>query len=130
MTQHVILPYPPSTNRLWRNGSGRTYQTAEAKAFKGLAAIQAKRAGLEMRTGPVELIVILHPKKPKRDTGRPVRCMDLDNALKAAQDALQGIAYVNDSQIVSIRAIKGDPVPCGALSVEVRAVKKCLMGAF
>jgi crossover junction endodeoxyribonuclease RusA len=120
---HLILPYPPSTNRMWRIGNGRAYQSAEAKAFKALAAIQAKRAKLELRTGPVEIIVILHPKKPKRPSARPVRCQDLDNVLKVAIDALQGIAYVNDSQIVSIRATKGDPVPCGALSVEVRAPK-------
>jgi crossover junction endodeoxyribonuclease RusA len=118
---HIILPYPPSTNRLWRTGHGRTYQSAEAKAFKALAAIQAKRAGMELREGPVQLLVILHPKKPKRQSGRPVRCIDLSNSIKVVEDALQGIGYVNDSQVVSIRAKKGEPVPCGALSIEVRA---------
>lgn len=127
---HVILPYPPSTNRLWRRGVGRTYESPEAKAFKGLAAIQAKRANLELRTGPVELILILHPKKTKRPSARPTRCIDLDNALKVACDALQGIAYVNDSQVVSIRARKGEPVPCGALSVEVRVSREWLLDAL
>jgi len=85
-----------------------------------VAKAQAGKARMELRTGMVELIVILHPKQRKRETAKPVRCMDLDNCLKVAIDALQGIAYTNDSQIMRIVAQKGQPVPCGALSIEVR----------
>jgi crossover junction endodeoxyribonuclease RusA len=118
---HIILPYPPSANRLWRNARGRMIPSAEAVAFKGLAGIQAARARMPLRDGPVQVCVILHPKKPKRPGKGEVRSIDLDNALKAALDALQGIAYTNDRQIQRIVATRGEPVPSGALSVEVSA---------
>jgi crossover junction endodeoxyribonuclease RusA len=117
---HLTLPYPPSCNRLWRVTSRGTYPTAEAAAFKAEAGWLAKAAGLKLMEGPIKLTVILHPKQPKRyKPGEPIRCLDLDNALKATIDALQGIAYLNDSQIVDIRALKGEPIPGGGLSVEV-----------
>jgi crossover junction endodeoxyribonuclease RusA len=50
-----------------------------------------------------------------------VRCIDLDNGLKVAVDALQGVAYANDSQLVGISIRRGEPVPGGALVVSVGA---------
>jgi len=37
---------------------------------------------------------------------RPTTRPDADNCIKAALDALEGVAYQNDSQIVSLRAEK------------------------
>jgi len=119
---HIILPYPPSANRLWRVFGGRVVPSPHATAYKATAAVLARQARLPLRSGPVELILIIHPKARKRETGRPHRCLDTSNAIKCVEDALQGVAYINDSQVVSISAKRGDPVPQGALSVEVRAV--------
>ena len=119
---HITLPYPPSANRLWRVTSRGTYRTATAEAFKGIAGWRAKAAGMKLLEGEIRITVILHPKQPKRPSPRTIRCLDLDNALKAALDALQGIAYENDSQIVEIRALKGEPIPGGGLSIEVQKV--------
>ncbi|EPI5870320.1 RusA family crossover junction endodeoxyribonuclease, partial [Neisseria gonorrhoeae] len=45
---------------------------------------------------------------------------DLDNALKVALDALQGVAYHNDRQVRRIAADYADePVTGGGLAVEV-----------
>jgi crossover junction endodeoxyribonuclease RusA len=121
---HVLLPYPPSANRLWRVFRGRVVSSAIATAYKATAAVLARKAGMRLSTGPVELVVIVHPKARKRETGKPHRCIDTSNALKCAEDALQGVGYVNDSQVVSIRARRGDPVPQGALSVEVRRAEQ------
>ncbi|EMS1813588.1 RusA family crossover junction endodeoxyribonuclease, partial [Neisseria gonorrhoeae] len=46
--------------------------------------------------------------------------IDLDNALKVALDALQGVAYHNDRQVRRIAAdYAGEPVAGGGLAVEV-----------
>lgn len=119
---HVILPYPPSTNRLWRVFRGRMVLSPQASAYKATAARLAIAAGMPLRSCPVELVLIVHPKARKRETARPARCIDTSNAIKCVEDALQGVGYINDSQVVSIKATRGEPVPHGALSVEVRAV--------
>jgi Holliday junction resolvase RusA-like endonuclease len=56
------------------------------------------------------------------------RC-DIDNLVKAVQDALNGIAYVDDAQIVSLVAVKavspGDP----RTEVEIATVAEHLAAA-
>ena len=49
----------------------------------------------------------LKPVAPTRPTGKP----DLDKMLRAVKDALEGVVYRNDSQIVDVAARKvyGDP---------------------
>jgi len=44
----------------------------------------------------------LKPSAPKEHTGKP----DLDNMVKAIKDALKGIVWVDDSQVVSMWAYK------------------------
>ena len=43
--------------------------------------------------------------------------LDLDNCIKVALDALIGIAYEDDSQVVRLTAEIGEPVEGGGLSV-------------
>lgn len=116
------LPYPISVNRYWRNFRGRSVVSAEARKYKADVAVLARQAGLQgVLLGPVVLVAVLHPKKPQRAGKGPARCIDLDNAMKVAIDALQGVAYVNDSQLVGISIRRGEPVPGGALVVSVSA---------
>ena len=44
------------------------------------------------------------------------------HALKAALDALNGVAYGDDRQIVETTTRLGDPMPDGALTICVEAV--------
>jgi crossover junction endodeoxyribonuclease RusA len=118
----LILPYPPSTNRMWRLARGRMVVSEEAKAYKRLAFVAAHQSGLVgpgegPGVGDVAVCVVLHPVAPKKASKAKVRCIDTDNALKIALDALQGIAYANDSQVVEISAKRGEPVEGGALVV-------------
>jgi crossover junction endodeoxyribonuclease RusA len=91
------LPYPPSANAYWRSivvhGRGRVVVSREAKAFK--KAVSAALAGLSPLTGPVHLVANFY---------RPRKRGDLDNLLKVTCDALKGIAYHDDDQIVKITA--------------------------
>jgi crossover junction endodeoxyribonuclease RusA len=103
--------------------------SAEAKAYKAHVLALARLNGIsDPTTAPVALALILHPVAPKdwhkREKTDPhgftVRCMDLDNALKVGIDALQGVAMMDDSQVVDISIGRGLPVQDGALVVTWR----------
>lgn len=62
------------------------------------------------RTVPVELrldFVMPRPSSaPKRSTPPAIRMPDLDKLIRAVGDALTGIAWADDAQVVGIRATK------------------------
>lgn len=117
----IKLGYPPSVNRVWRHGkNGVVYQPASVKAWKRNAALCAQAAGVELLSSAVRLVVTLHPKRTKAGEAYKRR-LDLDNALKAALDALNGIAFADDSQVVDMRVTLGEAVTDGGLTVCVGA---------
>lgn len=89
------LPYPPSVNRLYRVIRGRMVMSDEARAYKALAGLLARQQGVEVLCGAVSVTISVF---------RPRRAGDLDNTLKATLDALNGIAYEDDSQITELHA--------------------------
>jgi crossover junction endodeoxyribonuclease RusA len=113
------LPYPPSTNRVWRTANGRTYRDPRANAYAKEVWSIAKARGMKPITGPVRIIVQLFPQAPKRDVGRPTRCIDLDNALKVVLDSLNGLAWQDDAQVTTIIARKMSPIQQAQVCVEV-----------
>ena len=96
-----VLPLPPATNNLYTNGRGhgKRVLTTEARLWKqhaGLAACAAAcEQGWSITTGPVEVGVHLVLKHDR----------DVDN-LKALLDALSGVLYRDDRQIVRLVATK------------------------
>lgn len=114
----MLLPYPISTNRYWRNVRGRMIRSKEATAYKQLAGWTAKACGVRETKNPVEMHIKLHPKTTKAGLASKT-CIDLDNALKVAIDALNGIAYVDDKQVVKIIAEVSTPLTDGGLTVMV-----------
>lgn len=124
----VLVPYPPSLNRAYRNFRGRMVKSVAAERYFTVVAALAKKSGIELHNGPVAVDVWLHPPKPKDWEKRlkkdpnavlTVQRVDLDNALKVCLDSLQGVAYDNDKQITSLLVRLGDPVPFGAMAVDV-----------
>lgn len=99
LTEPLVLPYPPSLNRLYRTVRGRPILSREAREYR--AAVQRQLAGIGFRaTGsPVALSVALY---------RPRKSGDADNALKALLDALNGLLWADDSQIVEIHLWRRD----------------------
>lgn len=108
---------------LTQAGARRIFMTQYADpATEAIEKVIKQAAGLMMRgrppsARPLSLLVHAFREIPKswsaRDkekalnhailpTGRP----DGDNYLKAAQDALNGVAYIDDSQIIDARVIK------------------------
>lgn len=119
MSVIVVLPYPPSTNRYLRHTGRGTYRTGEADRYREAAGWLAKAAGARLETGPVELSIMLHPRLTLKGKASKTR-LDLDNALKVAIDALQGVAYANDNQVQRIVLEYGAPISGGALTVEIK----------
>lgn len=93
---YLKLPEPPSANRWWRKWNNRMVLSKEARDYKVMVAGKAKYRPL---TGDVGIQVTW---TRKRKSG------DLDKRLGVLLDALQGVAYVNDSQITRIEASRCD----------------------
>lgn len=98
--QHVRLPYPPLLNHLYRRAArGGMYMTAEAVAWKDEAGWRAREAGIEKLTGPVAVELQVY---------RPRRVGDVDATTKVMLDAMNGIAWDDDSQVVELHVYRHD----------------------
>jgi crossover junction endodeoxyribonuclease RusA len=115
------LPYPVSANRYWRRSGRFTHVSAEAKAYKRAVALAALYAKLTVLDGPVRVSIALQPKLTLKGKANRTR-IDLDNCIKVTLDALNGVAYLDDSQVVAITAHIASPVACGGLMVIVERV--------
>lgn len=119
------LPYPVSANVYWRHiTTGRRVMVIvsdKAKAFRRDVDIACRAARIsEPFIGPVSVDVTLHPRLRKRG-GASNMVMDLDNALKVLFDALQGHAFIRDSQVRRLHAEYGEAVEDGGVTVLVDA---------
>ncbi len=102
----LLLPEPPSANRYWRHAKGRTYLAPEATAYR-LAVKMAyyklvKRTKIFLPDGMVNVHLWWN---------RGRKSGDLDNRIKQVLDALEGLAYASDSQVVEIHAYRHDARP-------------------
>ena len=90
-------PVPQPRPRIFRNGG--VGEDPRATRQKQATIMAARRAKVPRLTGEVELSLVYFRANHRR--------VDLDNLAKLTQDALTGIAYLDDSQIVSLHASKG-----------------------
>lgn len=113
----LALPYPVSANRYWRTFRNRTVRSTEANAYRRSVLEAAVAAGVQpILSRGVCVSLVLRPKLTRRGEASKVR-LDLDNCIKVALDALIGIAYEDDSQVVKLAAEIGEPTEGGGLSV-------------
>lgn len=98
------LPYPISINRAYKVAGGRMVMSDEARAFKEEAAWLAWMQSM----GDAVALPLCGPVVVTLDVFRPFRRGDLDNAIKLTLDALNGIAYADDSQITELHAFRHD----------------------
>lgn len=112
----LSLPEPPSSNRYWRHARGRTYLSADALAYREtVSAKYAASCTLDAVAFPDEPIVVCFTWYRGRRAG------DLDNRVKQLLDALQGLAYTDDAQIVELHAYREDAPRRGRLDVTMYA---------
>lgn len=96
---------PPETVRMERRIRG-AFEREYGRRFA------AHRGPVEITVFSTRELAMSNPKfwAGRSDTGKP----DDDNLLKIVQDALNGVAYVDDSQITSGREVKMPRVPHGS----------------
>ena len=130
----IYIPGPPiaqSRPRFARIGSHvRAYDASPSRDYKSwikCCAIDAMKAsGLSMfqRDIPLEMTVDISLQRPKTLPKRvihPTKKPDSSNVLKGVEDALEGIAYEADQQIVYTRVKKRYGVP--GVTVDIRQVE-------
>ncbi len=97
----LTLPYPPSVNALYAwTRNGRALKPAHVE-FRVLVRLAVREAygDVELLEGPVTV---------HADAYRPRRRGDLDNVLKALLDALNGVVWRDDEQVVGLSANRFD----------------------
>jgi Holliday junction resolvase RusA-like endonuclease len=114
-----IDPVPKGRPRFSR---GKVYTPPKTKEFEKLVR---KMASEQYRNGPLRdavsmtvVFIIKKPKSVKREY--PTVKSDLDNYIKSLCDALNGIAFVDDSQIIEINASKKYG-PVGGIFVDIES---------
>jgi Holliday junction resolvase RusA-like endonuclease len=108
-------PVPQARPRFFVRDNGfkrfvGAYDPAKCKTFKEVIAWHAKIKAMECGlrrpvTGPISISLIFQMGRNGKEvyhTKRP----DLDNLAKAVKDALRGIIYQDDSQIVEAHLFK------------------------
>jgi crossover junction endodeoxyribonuclease RusA len=123
----IRLPYPVSANKYWRTmvmkGRAVTYVSSEARSYKQAVAWIAIAAGVRPVHEHVALKIVLHPKTTKHGEASKI-CLDLDNSIKVTCDALNGIAYNDDSQVKRIEAEYGEAIKDGGMTVTISNHKR------
>lgn len=95
----IILPWPPSVNRYWRNLRGRTLISEAGRLYRSLVVQEALVARHRTFDGPLTVTIAAYLPDSRR--------RDVDNMLKAPLDAMQHAGwYADDSQIVDLRIRK------------------------
>lgn len=110
----LILPYPPSVNALYATFRGRRITSAKGRRFKSDVAILARRQGAKVLFGDLSVTFRVF---------RPKRCGDLDNRLKISQDALKGICFEDDKQIIEIHAFRYDDKANPRIEIDIKKVE-------
>lgn len=93
------LPFPPTGNTYWRHFRGRVVVSTEARKYRQGIKLRALTAGVKPLAGPVCVNVTVY---------RPRQIGDLDNSLKVLLDALRGVAFEDDKQVVELHALRLD----------------------
>lgn len=102
------------------NGRARMYTPAKTKSYEDRIKLEAAVAmqGQSLMSGPVRVEVDMCFKVPgswsnmkKHDAVelsriRPTKKPDVDNVLKAVCDAMNGVVYEDDAQVVEVRMSK------------------------
>lgn len=104
--------YTNQRGRVW------AYDPQKSRNYKQYVRVIAKLAGInEPKLGPIKLSVQFYRSIPQTwtkkkqklaadGTLKPTTKPDLDNLIKAVQDALNGIAYADDRQIIEMHISK------------------------
>lgn len=120
----IRLPLPPSANTRFGVSGGRKILTVEARAWKKAAQwdVFAQVRGIKglPHKGRCKVTLTIHARA-KKDGHASRVMMDRDNASKSPLDALNGLVYLDDSQIAPLIVwANGEPLPGGGITLVVK----------
>ena len=100
----TILEEPQGKGRPRFTRRGHAYTPDKTRDYERFVAMQYHGAKFE---GALRVTIVAHFKKPMRKVGGyPTKRPDADNIAKAILDALNGIAWKDDNQVVQLVVIK------------------------
>jgi len=129
-TFHVAgVPAPQGSKNAYRRGNKVVLVESSKKVKPWRAAVANAATIAYLRTepidGPVSVeveFILPRPKSLLKRVKHMVKRPDIDKLLRSTNDALTGIAYQDDSRIVSISAVKRyarpDEFPGAVIKVE------------
>jgi Holliday junction resolvase RusA-like endonuclease len=89
------------------NGHILHSQGSALAVWRSTIALSARFAGAKPVEGPIGIEITFRVRRPKTVKREfPSVAPDLDKYIRACLDALTGICYVDDSQVVDIRSRK------------------------
>ena len=109
------IPFPPTTNHIWKSSGKRRYLSSEYVAFKGLVDYIVKRERIP-KFGDKRMAVAIELCAPNR------RRVDIDNRVKAVLDAFtESHVWDDDSQVDQLHVKRGTIVKggCAVVTLEV-----------
>lgn len=99
-----MLPVPPSANRWHRVVNGRPILSREAREYTKHVTLLALSQKVRKISAPTEIVVAIEWYRARKSG-------DVDKRGAVLLDALQGIAFDNDSQIKSYSIERNDSAP-------------------
>lgn len=112
----VTLPWPPSTNTIWRRFGRRIIKSKRYTEFETNASAALAELTYSTLEGDVEVIIELYPPTRRR--------FDIDNYIKAVLDVLtQNRVWNDDSQVTVLHVAKGVCTDQGAAVVTINQVQ-------
>lgn len=109
MSVRLTLPEPPSVNRYWRVFRNRAVMSDDARLYKRRVALLGRR---HLQQGPVAVSLRWF---------RSRRAGDLDNRVKVTLDALNGVLWTDDDQVVELHAYRAEDKANPRMEVTVEA---------
>lgn len=111
----LTLPWPPSTNKIWRAVRGRVLASKAARVYKARVAAWLPVGPVRPLTGRLIVWMTLHPPATLEQV------WDIANREKALMDALTAQrVWVDDSQIDSLMLVRGKAVGEGYVELAIR----------
>ena len=100
---------------------GHAYTPDSYRCYESEIAMEYVKQGGMFYSGEVSVTLMTNRKPPKSQKGEApdIKKVDIDNALKAFLDSLNGVAYADDAQVTAVKAYK---LPRGRFQSDVTAV--------